>query len=70
VHARHYHNNDHLTAGVGTVYRIDLSAATRDVLGAIDIRVSAEDMDGNSIELQLEPALYIGDRPRHRAVRP
>lgn len=69
VHARDYQNNNWLNAGTGTMYRVDLSAVTREIHGGVDIRIHAEDAGGNSVELLLEPALFVGEPSKPRAVR-
>jgi subtilisin family serine protease len=70
VTARQYQNNSFLNGGVGTVYRVDLSAVTAELVGAVDLRVKIEDATGNTSELLLEPAFTIasGSGKRH-AVR-
>jgi hypothetical protein len=54
------------------MYRVDLSRVTRDVGGAVDIRLHAEDDAGNASEILLEPALFVGKiaipPPRRRSV--
>jgi subtilisin family serine protease len=61
VEARQYLGTLNMPEGVGTMYRADLSPVTRTISGAIDIRVYAEDIAGNSIEMVMAPALVIGD---------
>ncbi len=68
IEARHYQNNTFLNAGVGTVYRADLSALAREIVGPVDLRLHVEDAEGNDVELVLEPAFSIGE-PRRRTVR-
>lgn len=67
VQARQYQNGIGLRGGVGTMYRVDLSSLTRDVQGAVDLRFHAEDTEGNTVDLVLEPALFVGN-VRRRAV--
>jgi hypothetical protein len=69
IEARQYQNNSFLFAGVGTMWRADLSSVTRNYTGFVDLRIHAEDNDGNAIDLQLEPALFVGKDVRRRAAR-
>jgi hypothetical protein len=68
IEARQYQNGSFLNAGVGTMFRVDLSAVTAEARGAIDLRVRIEDDAGNTSELQLEPAFVVSSG-RTRAVR-
>jgi subtilisin family serine protease len=70
LHERHYPFSTYFHGGVGTMYRVDLGAVTSQMLGAVDVRISAADEAGNTIELRLEPAFIIDEeRPRGRPVR-
>ena len=72
VEARQYVDATAFMAGVGTMYRVDLSTVTGSVSGAVDLRVHAEDAAGNVVEMVLESALTVGSTPappRRRAVR-
>ncbi|HET8773766.1 MAG TPA: S8 family serine peptidase [Thermoanaerobaculia bacterium] len=69
VHARDYQSGNGLNGGTGTMYRVDLSAVTREIHGGVDVRIYAEDAGGNSVELLIEPALFVGDPSKSRAVR-
>jgi subtilisin family serine protease len=52
--------------GSGTTYRVDLTAAVRELAGPVDLRIHVEDDEGNSSELQLEPAFLSGPRVGRR----
>jgi hypothetical protein len=70
VTARQYLESEQLPEGVGTVYRVDLSTLTHTVLGAVDLRIHAEDDAGNATEMLLEPALAVrSESGRRRSVR-
>jgi len=69
VAARHYENNNFTRGGVGTLYRVDLSALTREIIGPVDLRIHVEDTEGNPTDLRLEPALSIGTNSHRRSVR-
>ena len=67
--ARHYPTSVFLNGGVGTMYQVDLGALTSTLIGAVDVRLSVEDLAGNRSELRLEPAFWIGDTGRRYSVR-
>ncbi|MEA2464975.1 MAG: hypothetical protein QOJ98_2722 [Acidobacteriota bacterium] len=66
VTARQYQNNTFLFAGVGTVFRADLTAAIAQSSGPIDLRLRTEDEAGNTAELVLESAFRSVDEGPHR----
>jgi subtilisin family serine protease len=67
--ARHYPFSTFLNGGTGTMYRVDLGAVTSTITGPVDLRITVEDQAGNSSELRLEPALWVGQTMRRRGVR-
>jgi subtilisin family serine protease len=60
VTARQYQNNTFLDAGVGSVFRVDLSTVTDEAIGTFDLRVRIEDEAGNTAQMLLEPAFAVG----------
>ncbi|HEV2721815.1 MAG TPA: S8 family serine peptidase [Thermoanaerobaculia bacterium] len=52
---------------MGTVYACDLSAATRQGAGTIDVRIHAEDASGNAMEYTLAPAFAVAVGKRRAA---
>jgi subtilisin family serine protease len=69
IQERHYPFSVHLNGGTGTMYRIDLAAATNPIGGSLDLRIYFEDMAGNNAELVLEPAVQLGLTTRRRSTR-
>jgi hypothetical protein len=73
--ARHIHSGSFLFAGVGTMFRVDLSAVTGSSTGPIDLRFHIEDEPGNTATYTLAPAFIIdgdappSEAPRRRSVR-
>ncbi|MDQ3280592.1 MAG: S8 family serine peptidase [Acidobacteriota bacterium] len=55
--------------GIGTMFRVDLAAATSAITGSVDLRFHIEDTAGNDANFTLAPAFTVFDAPaRHRAV--